>query len=79
MEQGFLELFRAYLGVHSYTLSFAGIFVQHGLHFIGPIVAQFIVDEVYAPDMIWALCPQTDRRTILEIKPLMFVMPVWQL
>ena len=51
-------------------LGLAGVFIHHCQHFIGPAIAELVMDEVNRPNMIWIFWAQADHRCIFVVKPL---------
>lgn len=73
------ELCAVHLRFDRDTQSFAGVFIQHRQHLVGPSVAQLIVDKVDAPDVIGILWAQPDDGTVFVVQPLPFPMSAWEL
>ena len=56
------------------TKGFASVFIEPRQHFVGPAIAELVVNEVDAPDVIWIFWPEADDRAIFVIQPLLLFM-----
>lgn len=49
--------------------SLAGVLVQNGQHLVAPTIAELVVDEVDAPDVVRVQRSQPDDRAVLVVEP----------
>ena len=59
----------AHLGGNDDTQGLARVLIKDGEHLIATATAQFVVDEVNAPDVVRMLRPQPNDRAVLVIEP----------
>ena len=77
--EGIQDFGMAHLGGHGDTKRLAGVFIDDGEHLIAPAAAQFVVNEVDTPDVVWMPGPQTNDRAVLVVKPFAPFVAMWQL
>ena len=63
------DLSMAHLGGNDDTQGLARVLIKDGEHLIATATAQFVVDEVNAPDVVRMLRPQPNDRAVLVIEP----------
>ena len=69
----------AHLGGDTHTEGLARIFIEDREHFVASVIAQPVMDEVDAPDMVRVRWPKTDDGAVLVIEPLALLMTLRKL
>ena len=69
----------AHLGRDSNAQCFTSVFINHSEHFVLAAIAQFVMNKVYAPGVVWVFGAQADNRAVLVIKTVALPMTLRQL
>ena len=69
----------AHPGANRHRQSLPGVLVQNGQHLVAPTIAELVVHEVDAPDVVRMRRPQADDRTVLVIEPSALLVPLRKL
>ena len=79
-EQQRIQRFKNLGGAHSrpnlHTQSLTGILIEYGQHLVWPSVAELVVNEVHAPDMVSILGPEADDGAVLVVEPFAPLVPM---
>ena len=73
------DLSMAHLGGNDDTQGLARVLIKDGEHLIATATAQFVVDEVNAPDVVRMLRPQSNAGAVLVIEPFTSLVAIRQL
>ncbi len=73
------HIFRTHAGPNFHCKRLAGVFIQNREHLVAPPIAQLVVNEIDAPDMVGMRRSEPNDRTVLVVQATLLLVPLREL